>query len=556
MMMTVNTTNNGEFSEDGKPGSRADGLPKAAEDPMNEPTIRFTIDPALLRAADQAEGEGPSCELEDTYVGEPLLPAEEKPVPRIPMWVRIAMIAAVSVALLIGAAAVAHSGPSAAETVEMFLSALDTSDYEALSAVAGSEGAPLTAESVKPLFELYRSDPAFREKAAGSLRLQASGKELSDGVFRLTSEKHLLRRDYRVEIAGCSVEIASNLAGATITMGAAAATTALLPADGKNGAAGPSRVRLDGVLPGIYTVSGSYTGEYGETFRAESVAHVSEPGKNDCAVDFEYTSLEVFNDSDAPVSLSVGGSAVSMQPAEDLVLCPIAPDTRVVAERKTDSGESLKLSARAEDGYFYVSFVLCRLEIYNDYGVPLLLSRNGKSCGEIKPGGMTVLDQVPSGNIITATLKGHEELGQYSYQAAFDYDYLYPVFSLPKVSADQAAKAAEDYVALAYETYAEKPEALPWMTDTALTRDLSAIYDKAAQSAQTAPELQPDPVKCALADDLKILAGTMTVTAGVTYTCASDGDGAQECSYRLPLLWDGTAWNVQSDVGTAKKQPS
>ena len=36
MMMTVNTTNNGEFSEDGKPGSRADGLPKAAEDPMEQ----------------------------------------------------------------------------------------------------------------------------------------------------------------------------------------------------------------------------------------------------------------------------------------------------------------------------------------------------------------------------------------------------------------------------------------------------------------------------------------------------------------------------------------
>lgn len=394
-----------------------------------EPTIRFTIDPTQISKAREGHT------LEDTYVGEPLLPRNDMPSGRggMPGWSKAAIACAAIVGILLGVAALyAARQPSADSVKETFLTALNQQDYALLASVTvGDDESELTPNTAAPMFALYQEDAAFREKVAQELEAASSG-----GLFRVREKSTFPAPSYQVQVSGSRVEVHSNLPGAQIHINGYGAAA---DADGT--------AVLEPVLPGSYTVQAVYETAFGSVFHAETTVDVTNPVEV-CSLEFDYTSLEIYNSSDMPVQIMVEGQTyATVAPEQELVLEPIAPEAEVTAAAGEGGQGERTLSVQADEGYFYVSFSPCWVEIYNEYAVPMEVTRGDGTHLEIQPEDMLTLEEVPPGESLTMMLAGVAGLEPVVYQAEYDFDYLYPVFSLDGASRAEAEAAAMAYAA-------------------------------------------------------------------------------------------------------------
>lgn len=438
-----------------------------------EPTIRFTIDPALLKqdACDSRR------ELEDTYVGAPLLPPEEEP-PRphrgpAPLWTRIAVLCAMgalALSLLVSFLPRPWFGRSAQETVDDFITALDTGDFQLLRSVALGDGVELTEQALAPLFAVSRDDPTFGQGVRALLQDPAT--RPPDQLFWLEDRSSALRSDYVVHLATTQAVVRSNLPQAQITVGGAEAAW-----DEQQGAAVTERL-----LPGVYTVHGAYAAPHGDTFQADATLYLANP-QSSCALQFDYATMEVYNSAAESVRIQVNGSDVAtLEPQKELVIGPVTADAQITAVGPRDQ----LLSATAAEGYFYVSFAMCQLEVYNDYDVPMHVALGGVWYADIPARGKLAVADVPAGQELTVYLDEAYGLEPFRYQAAYDFDYLYPTFSLRQEPFEALRLTAETYALVAYEAYAAGAEALAQLPDTALTRDLAALLNQEAPQTLTA----------------------------------------------------------------------
>lgn len=467
----------------------------------DDPTIRFTIDPSLLRKTRSPHS------LEDTLAGRPLL-LERAPKRSVPKWVGIAAVgAAAVVALWLGALWVTADSASPAAVSETFLAAMEQQDYSALSAVAVGSGVTLDEESVAPMFALYRKNTAFRDSVTHAL---AEG--TSDGLFVVRQEQRFPVARYRVQVAGSTLSVHSNLSGAQITVNGRTLT-----------ADGDGKAVLTNLLPGDYTVRAVYESQYGDSLQTETPVSIT-GAQESCELNFQYTSLGIYNDFVQPVQIFVGGASyAAMEPKENLVLSPIAPDTEVTAQVTSANAEVRELSTLADEGYFYIAFPMCRLEVYNEYEFPMQIARGGEILAEIPAGEMRVLQEMPSGETLTMTLQGVQGLAPLAHQVDYDYEYLYPSFVLDETQRAQAERAVLDAVA----------------QDSALAQQIWA----AAGVSQACEITEAYPTVC---EDLAAAPnGDLRMTVQFLLRFAAQDDTTGESTASLPMLRTGGQWRVQ-----------
>lgn len=104
---------------------------------------------------------------------------------------------------------------------------------------------------------------------------------------------------------------------------------------------------------------------------------------------FDYTTLDVYNDSSVEVDLSIGGSVYCTVPAyTDCYIAPIKPDTQVEATANIDTDAPMTQTFLAGDnyGYTYLSFVLCEVELYNGYEIPFYVYQDGTFLQKVDAG--------------------------------------------------------------------------------------------------------------------------------------------------------------------------
>lgn len=509
-----------------------------------EPTIRFTIDPALLERETAPDGS-----LEDTYVGEPLLPPESDDGPKpqgkepAPLWVRISVLCAMgmlTLILLVSFLPRPWFGRSAQETVEKFLAALDQGDINMLCSVAQGDGVELTEQTLAPLLAVSRSDPGFTQSVRAQLE-RLPEMESNGRLFWLEDRSNALRSDYVVRVGTTDGVVQSNLPEAQITVGGADAVW-----NPELGAA-----VADGLLPGMYQVHGAYEAPHGGTFQAEATLYVAEPDSS-CTLQFDYTTMEVYNSATKPVRIQINGNDYTvLEPQEELVVGPVSADAQITA---VGPGEQ-HLTAKAEEGYFYVSFAMCQLEVYNDFDVPMHVALGGKWYAVIPARGKLTISDVPSGQELTAYLDERYGLEPYSYQAVYDYDYLYPSFTLGDDAYEALRLTAETYALLAYEAYNAKEEAPVQLPETALTRDLATLRQQPDAPKLTAEQIVlseyggltflPDGAYRVSAT-VSVLELAETVVETPVPTEHIEAPVEQEKSWTLQLEWRDGLWNVMA----------
>lgn len=307
------------------------------------------------------------------------------------------------------------------KTVEAFRSALAASDEDALLAVTDLAA---NADDLEPMFALYRQSAAFRQQAA-----ELASKDAAS--LHLEKRRGFPFASYRVQVDTCSLDVATNVSGASVTAGSASAETQ--PLDESAGTLTPSQAEFSSLLPGVYDVSVDYTSPLGERFEKSTTVNLMQP--DSVQLDLDYTSLYVWNSSSIPVDLSVDGSYYgSLDAGGSVELAPLQDDSVVTASCTTDAGEVLTDSVQASSRSFEVLFSLGHVDVYNDYDADMQVQLNGADYCTIPAKSLQTITGISLGSTLTFTLVDSGIFSPYDYQLVYDFDSICPILTLNEES--------------------------------------------------------------------------------------------------------------------------
>ncbi len=417
---------------------------------------------------------------------------ERKPLPK---WVLPVGIAAVSAAVILTALSlVLKSLGSPERTADKFLAAMEAGDYAALAKVSApdEESAEFSEEAAAPMFRLYQESARFRKGVEDALEEDLEriedGDEPNEGmVVNLRPEKRFLHTAYTVVIGTCDVDLSSNLA-CTVQIGG---RSVMLEADSDAvdgwadvyGADCALAVWSSGnaydMLPGAYTLSSTVTTSFGDVFEAETELEIFDAGSAYGELYFEYQTLDVYNDGSMDAELYLGGGLYGTVPAgSDFLIAPIHAETQVEARADAGTGEPMTETFDAGEGYFYLSFVLCEVEIHNGYAAPMTVRCGGELLETVEPGESAELSGLPSGTELTMQL--YEEVTEpVAYICEYESDYLYPEFSLTEKNADAVDEAVRAYITGGLDAYnRQDTAALAAMDQTEFSAMLAAEVEE------------------------------------------------------------------------------
>ena len=390
-------------------------------------------------------------------------PREKKPLPK---WAKPVIIAVAAVIVVVVALSlILKSVNDPEKVVDNCLSAMADGDFAAFSkvAVAADEELVLTEENTAPLFALYAESMSFRREVEDlldeDLDLIDDGRDPNEGyLFDLRAEKRFLHTAYEVVIETCdSLEISGNLlcdvtldGGQTVTLTADGSgntwedDSTFFSADYDLAQYGTG-VLYD-LLPGIYTVSGSVETASGAVLTAETQVEVSNEYTAYADLYFDYVTIEVANYYDIPVEFYVDGSLYGSLDGEGYFeMGPLNPEQTIEARADVGADEPMTETFSASEGYWSLSFVLCEVEINNDYAVPIHVLRDGEEVLTVEAGEYGSLSGLPSGTELTMELvEGVTE--PVTYTCEDEYDYLYPEFAVTEDAQTGALSAVNTYV--------------------------------------------------------------------------------------------------------------
>jgi len=367
-----------------------------------------------------------------------------------PVWAAV-IVAIIGAAVLLAFRGVESSAHSPEKTAAEFRSAMAAGDFEELQKIArpSDSAVAFTAETAQPMFALYQASPAFRR----SVDTLASG---GSTVFHLQPERHFLYTGYTVSIDTVELTVHTNIAAATVASGdrsalSAARETAEPVLDGTSYPSDyanlvRSDATLSGLLPGVYDVTANYDASFGGHFTSD--ASVQLANSRELALNFDYTSVYLWNTSDMDVQIAVGDSSYGTLGSNmTLQLAPVHPSDTITASCQPASGDAMTSSITASDGYFEIHFALGRVEIYNDYDAQMNVSWGGKPYCAISAKSTYIIASAPVGTVLTCTLEGYDIFAPYVYTVAYDYDSICPIFDLSDTSSESVSAAIGDYLA-------------------------------------------------------------------------------------------------------------
>ena len=412
--------------------------------------------------AEAPDGEAPWSGPQPEAPAQPAQPRVKKPLPK---WAKPVGIAVAAVVVVLVALSLILKGINDPEKVtDKFLTALGDSDFAAVSkvAVAEDEELVLTEENTAPLFKLYNDSMAFRKTVEDlldeDLDLIEDGRDPNEGyLFDLRAEKKFLHTAYKVVIGTCdTVEISSNLVcdvtldgGQTLAMtadsSASTSDTSVVFSPDYSLAEYCTGSVYD-VLPGLYTVSGTVETSTGATFTAETTVEVSNEYNAYAELNFDYVTIEIANNYDIPVEFYLDGTICGSLAGEGYYeMGPLSPDQMIEARADLGTGEPMTETFSASEGYWSLSFVMCEVEINNDYAAPIQVKQDGEVILEVAPGEYDTVGDLPSGTVLTLELiEGVTEPVEYTCE--YEYDYIYPDFSLTDDAVADVQETVSAYV--------------------------------------------------------------------------------------------------------------
>ena len=405
----------------------------------------------------------------------PVQPREKKPLPK---WAKPVGIAVVAVIVVVVALSLILKGANSPEKVtDKFLDAMANSDFAALSkvAVAADEDLVLTEENTAPLFKLYNDSVSFRKSVEEMLDedidLIEDGDDPNEGyLFDLRGEKKFLHTGYEVVIETCdALDITSNLVcdvtldgGQTISLTSDSSAEAwaddVVMSPDYNKTQYSTGVLYD-LLPGLYTVTGTVETSAGTTFTAEATVEISNEYNAYAELNFDYTTIEIRNRYDIPVEFYIDGNLYGTMDGEGYFDAgPLLPDQMIEARADVGADEPMSETFSASEGYWELSFVLCNVEIYNEYSLPIQVQQDGETVLEVAPDDYGMLDGLPGGTVLTLNLlEGVTE--PVEYVCEYDYDNVYPEFQVTEDAQNSAASAVTAYVDETIELFNAKDKA-------------------------------------------------------------------------------------------------
>ena len=485
--------------EDGAPlTSDADTTPTPPETNPDIPQNPAAADPVIGEAPATGAAAPSEAELPPVFA-EAAAPREKKPLPK---WALPAGIAAAAVIVLLIALSFILKGINSPEnTAEKFLSALNEGDFNALSKVAApaDEDVVFTEESTAPLFALYQTSIAFRKSLEQTLEedvdLIEDGDDPNEGnLVDLMPEKRFLHTGYTVVIETCDADLSSNLL-CTVDLGNGQ-TVSLTEDDswsekwadvyGKDtDVAVWSSGKAYDLLPGLYELSGSVTTSFGDTFEATATMEVSDVYGTYGELNFAYTSLNVYNDSALDAELLIGGEAYCTVPSySDCIIAPILAETEVEARVDAGGGEPMTETFSAGEGYHYLSFMLCEIEVNNSHDVPIRVYRDDELLDEVPAQSYKTFSGLPSSTELVLQVYDDGILAPYTYVCESEYDYLYPEFSLSEESETEIQAVITAHVNEAFGLFNSRDsEALGNLTPTELSASLQTMLTALSEMA-------------------------------------------------------------------------
>lgn len=430
--------------------------------PVEQPQVQVPAEPENVRpaAVETAAQPEPQAPPEPFAPAAPQVPRVKKPLPK---WVIPTGIAVVVVIVaLVATSLILKSFHTPEKAMDQFLAAMDAGDFAALAEVARPETdeTVFTEESTAPMFKLFAESAQFRKDLEECLEedvdhLENGYKTTLGMMVDLVWEEHFFYTDYSVMIATYNVDFGSNLA---CTVQLDGGTTVELTPENTTG--GEEWVELGSdysmncwstgtayyLLPGSYRVSSSVTTSFGDVFEAETVLELENDFDTYAELYFDFTSLDVYNDGTVDVDLYIGDDLYgTVSPGYDFIIAPIHPETKVEARADVGTEEPMKETLQAGEGYYYLSFILCEVEINNDYDLSIQVYRDGELLDEVPADDRLVLSEIPSGSELKLVLYDEDILEPYTYVCEYEYDYLYPEFELTDAAEEEVLNAVTAY---------------------------------------------------------------------------------------------------------------
>ena len=387
----------------------------------------------------------------------------KKPLPKWALPVGIAVAAVV--VLVVAASLILKSLHSPERTMERFLDALSEGNFQALSDVAApaDDRVEFTEETTAPLFALYESSVKFRKDLESILddsveRMEDGDDPDEDQLVWMQPEKAFLHTRYTVMIETCdSVELGSNLACEVTLPGGEIVTLTSSDGDPANsdclaygpdyGLAAWSYGTAYDLLPGLYTVEATVETSFGETFEAETTLEVA--GLYDVYGElyFEYSTIDIYNDSSVEADIYIDGTYYATAPSNgELYIAPILPETQLEARANVETDEPMTETFSADEGYYELHFVLCELEVNNGYDAPITVYRDGEELGTVEPYGYSYFSGLPMGTEVELQLFDESVTEPVFYVCEYEYDYIYPDFTLTDTAGTEAKAVVESFI--------------------------------------------------------------------------------------------------------------
>lgn len=445
---------------DTAPAAAPESIPEV---PLEAPAAEETAAPEYGEETAYAQQDVPAAEEAPQWTEpQPVQPRVKKPLPK---WAKPTIVAVAAVVVVLVALSLILKGLNNPEKVaDKFLDAMANSDFAAFSkvAVAADEDLVLTEENTAPLFKLYNDSMAFRKGVEDLLDedidLIEDGDDPNEGyLFDLRAEKKFLHTAYEVVIETCdTLEISSNLicdvkldGGQSLTMTAdsgASTSDASLVFSADYSLTEYCSGNFYDVLPGLYTVTGTVETSDGTNFTAEATVEVANEYTAYAELNFDYVTLEIANDYDIPVEFYVDGNLYGSLEGEGYFEAgPLLPDQMIEARADVGADEPMTETFSASEGYWSLSFVLCELEVNNDYAAPIRVLRDGEEVLTVEPGEYGSLSGLPSGTELTLELiEGVTE--PVTYTCEDEYDYIYPEFVVNDDTREALETAVQAYV--------------------------------------------------------------------------------------------------------------
>ncbi|MGE4485586.1 MAG: hypothetical protein AB7C97_10810 [Oscillospiraceae bacterium] len=373
--------------------------------------------------------------------------------------IKIAAIVILIIVLILASVFIIKALNTPERVAEKFLSAMSKADFDELSKVAvlGSENAEFTADSVQPMFELYADSTIFRDSVKAAISSDIDGinnrnEPDSGNVFDLSLEKGTLFKKYNVVITPCRVIITTNYAGATVFLGDKSAIS-----EKSSEAAAPqnsvgnysedyenfcsAEVSFSDILPGRYSASVNFSTKLGDTFsRVRKIDVSSVNMAADMTVTGCYT-MTVYNYSNYRITVSAGKGQYSLPSNEELLIGPIAGDRKVVAGYEPSDGEGLEIEETPADND-YLCFELCELYVLNYNKIPLKINVDGEFFGNADVNSSVRVFPLSYNAVVSMVAEGCDFLAPYEYTVEYNYDSVYPTFSI----SDNALTEIKNYL--------------------------------------------------------------------------------------------------------------